>query len=234
MLKQIFYLPFSLTFLTCCNYTAKQTVINKKDSIPITKADTSITNSYSYKNEQEYLKRKKILCNRLGLYDIEKGTDGYELRMWFIPSMWDPSILYILKAIDTTWTLFHYQIFMHASTSDHHLYEDPVVEYFNNPLVDSVSMESVKPQKIEWKTFIRNLQLDSLWNLQTESSIKGKKFFMLDGHRYLLEFNDKGKYKYLFYTTPEYFQNKDINHQRFTGFKKRLINPIIFKGMRNP
>ena len=123
---------------------------------------------------------------------------------------------------------------MHASTSDHHLYEDPVVEYFNNPLVDSVSMESVKPQKIEWKTFIRNLQLDSLWNLQTESSIKGKKFFMLDGHRYLLEFNDKGKYKYLFYTTPEYFQNKDINHQRFTGFKKRLINPIIFKGMRNP
>lgn len=175
-----------------------------------------------------------ILCNRLALYDIEKGTNDFELRIWFIPSMWDPSTLYILKANDTTWTLFHYQIYMHRATSEDHHYDDPVVEYYNNPIVDSVVMESVIPQKTNWRTYINNLQLDSLWSLQTESSIKGKTFAMLDGHRYLLEISNERKYKYLFYTNPEYFQDKDINHKRFIDFKKRLIEPIIYNGMRNP
>lgn len=234
MLRQIFCLLLFVIFLTCCKDTSKQTDSNKKDSVSTIKVDTSITNSYNYKNEQEYLKRKRLLCDGLALYDIEKAKEDYELRMWFIPSMWDPSILYILKAKDSTWTLFHYQIYMHRATSEDHHYDDPVVEYYNNPLVDSVVMESVRPQKTDWKTYINNLELDSLWRLQTESSLKGKTFAMLDGHRYLLEFSDKGKYRYLFYTAPEYFQDKDINHKNFTSFKHRLVDPIIYKGMRNP
>jgi hypothetical protein len=234
MLRQFFYAFLFVTFLTCCNDTSRQTGSNKKNSISTTKADTSITSSYSYKDEQEHLKRKRILCNRLALYDIGKGVDEYELRMWFIPSMWQPSILYVLKAKDTTWTLFHYQIYMHRATSEDHHFDDPVVEYFNNPLVDSVAMQSVRPQKTNWQTYIKDLHLDSLWNFHTESSIKGKTFVMLDGHRYLLEFSEKGKYKYLFYTTPEYFHDKDINHKNFISFKRRLVEPIIYKGMRNP
>ena len=150
----------------------------------------------------------------------------YELRMWFIPSMWDPSILYVLKKNDSLWTLFHYQFYTLRST-------DPN-QYYNNPVIDSVVMQSIRPQKISWTTYINNLRLDSLWNLQTESSIKGKTFEIVDGHRYLLEFNSKGQYKYVFYTTPEYFQNRDINHKKFTEFRHRLVYPIIYKGMHNP
>jgi hypothetical protein len=95
-------------------------------------------------------------------------------------------------------------------------------------------MESVRPQKTSWQNYIRNLQLDSLWKLQTESSIKGKKFSVTDGHRYLLELGGKGKYKWLFYTMPEYNQDKDINHKKFMEFKKHLVDPIIYKGMHNP
>jgi hypothetical protein len=226
MLRQILYLLLFVTVFISCNETSKQTNNTKKDTSSITKVDTSIINSNSYKNEQDYLKRKRVLCNRLALYDIEKGTDYFELRIWLIPSLWHPSILYILKAKDTTWTLFHYQFYTLRGTGLNH--------YMDSPLVDSVIMESVRPQKTNWQTYINNLQLDSLWNLQTESSIKGKTFRMLDGHRYILEFSDKGKYKYMFYTTPEYFQDKDINHKKFTEFKKRLVNPIIYRGMHNP
>ncbi|HTL07411.1 MAG TPA: hypothetical protein VL307_04100 [Chitinophagaceae bacterium] len=95
-------------------------------------------------------------------------------------------------------------------------------------------MESVRPQKLDWQAYIKNLKLDSLWDLQTESSIKGKHFAVDDGYRCLLELSDKGRYKYLFYTMPEYFQDKDINHKKFTEFKKNLVDPIIYKGMRNP
>ena len=221
-------------FFTSCADKTSRADANKQENISDLKQDTSVANSFSYKNEQDYLKRKRIICDRLALYDLEKGTDSLELRIWLIPSMWDPSILYILKAKDSRWTLFHYQLYMHRATSEDHYYDDPVIEYYNNPLLDSVAMESVRPQKTNWQTYISNLQLDSLWNLQTESSIKGKTFAMLDGHRYLLELNEKGKYKYLFYTTPDFFRDKDINHKKFTEFQKRLVDPIIYKGMRNP
>lgn len=234
MLRHTFYTLFFLTVFISCNDTSKQSNGTKKDSALITKTDTSITTSFSYKNEQDYLKRKRILCNKLALYDIEKETDSFELRVWYIPSMWNPSILYILKGKASRWTLFHYQIYMHKATSEDHYYDDPVIEYYNNPLVDSVVMESVRPQKINWQTYINNLHLDRLWNLQTESSIKGKTFAVLDGHRYLLELSESGKYKYLFYTTPEYFQDKDINHKTFVEFKKHLVDPIIYRGMQNP
>jgi hypothetical protein len=226
MKRIIFYLLLLATVFISCNDTSKQTGINEKDSSTITVVDTAITNSYIYKSEQQYLKRKSLLSNRLALYDIEKGSDDFELRLWLFPSMWDPSILYILKGKDTTWTLFHYQYYTFRTTGFNN--------YYDNPIVDSVIMESVRPQKTNWQAYINNLQLDSLWNLQTESSIKGKEFNMLDGHRYILEFSNKGKYKYLFYTTPEYFKDKDINHKKFTEFKNFLVDPIIYNGMRNP
>ncbi len=226
MKRIILYLLLFVTVSISCNDTSKQTGISKKDSTTITTVDTAITNSYSYKNEQDHLNRKRVLSNRLALYDIEKGTDDFELRVWFMPSILDPSILYILKAKDRTWTLFHYQFYTLRVTDPSH--------YYDSPLIDSVIMESARPQKTTWQKYINNLQLDSLWNLQTESSIKGKTFDMVDGHRYILEFSDKGKYKYLFYTTPVFFQDKDVNHKKFIEFRKRLVDPIIYQGMRNP
>ena len=213
-------------FIQACSDTSKKVDRPSRDTSDKAAKDTSSTHNFSYKNEQEHLSRKRQLSNILALYDIEKGGPEYELRMWFIPSMWDPSILYILKKSDTAWTLFHYQFYTLRSTDPDH--------YYDNPVIDSIVMESVRPQKTDWKTYINNLWLDSLWNLQTESSIKNKTFVMLDGHRYLLEFRDKGKYKYLFYTTPEYFKDKDSNHKRFAEFKKRLVDPVVYKGMRNP
>jgi hypothetical protein len=133
MLKQHFYLFFIVIVFASCKDPGKQPDF-KKNSSSTPKIDTSITNGYSYREEQDYLKRKRILCDRLAMYDIEKGTDSMELRMWFIPSMWDPIILYILKGKGSRWTLFHYQIYMHTATSEDHYYDDPVTDYFNNHL----------------------------------------------------------------------------------------------------
>lgn len=212
--------------MQACNDAGRKGAVVAKDTLAKKSSGVSPENTFEYKIEQDYLQRKRNLCKKLALYDIEKGTDDFELRMWLIPSMWDPSILYILKGQDTTWTLFHYQFYTLRATDQYH--------YYDNPLVDSVVMESVMPQKTNWTTYIKNLQLDSLWSLKTESAITGKSFGVLDGHRYLLEFNKRGQYKYLFYTAPEYFQDRDINHKRFTEFKARLVDPIIYKGMRNP
>jgi len=226
MIRQFFYLLFFSSLLISCNNNSKLNGEHENEGANSNKLDTSITNSYIYQTEQEQLKRKRVLCKKLALYDIENATEDFELRIWLVPSMWDPSILYILKGKDTTWTLFHYQYYTRRATD--------LNQHYDSPNVDSVIMESVRPQKTSWKKYIDNLQLDSLWNLKTESEIKGKSFGVVDGHRYIIEFNNKGKYKYLFYTMPEYFQEKDNNHKRFIEFQKRLIDPIIYKGMRNP
>jgi hypothetical protein len=226
MQRAISILFFLTVFMQACSDRGQKVQTSSVDISGNSRKHTSLTKSFAYQNEQEYLSRKRLLCRALAMYDIEKGVEEYELRMWLIPSMWDPSILYVLKKSDTVWTLFHYQFYTMRSTNPNH--------YYDNPIIDSVVMESVKPQKTNWQTYINSLHLDSLWNLHTESSINGKAFAMLDGHRYLLEFSDKGKYKYLFYTTPEYFQDKDINHKSFADFKKRLVEPIIYNGMRNP
>ena len=202
----------------------------QKADIPIKEtisksSDTSLTKNFAYQAEQYQLHRKKDLCRQLALYDIEEDTQDFELRMWLFPSMWDPSILYVLKKNNASWTLFHYQFYTFLS-------KDP--NCYDHSVIDSVVMESVRPQTTTWTAYIENLKVDSLWNMQTESAIKGKSFGMNDGHAYLLEFTQKGQYKYLYYTTPEYFQNREINHKNFILFKKRLVDPIIYKGMRNP
>ncbi len=148
-MQRLISILFFLTILTqSCKNDGAKTNLAIKDSSSKTLTDTSLLNNFTYKNEQEQLSRKRKLCDRLALYDIEKGTPNFELRMWLIPSMWDPSILYILKANDTTWTLFHYQYYTLRST-------DPN-RYYDNPAVDSVVMESVRPQKTSWAVYIKN------------------------------------------------------------------------------
>jgi hypothetical protein len=209
---------------SACNNTSKQPNKFTKNTIAIPAKDTSVTGSFIYKEEQRYFHIKNALCNSLALYDIEKTSGNFELRLWFFNSIWSPNDLYILKKIDSVWTVFNYRLYVH------YLPRTNNTDY-NNPVIDSVMMESVRPQKINWQSYIKNLQLDSLWNLQTESSMKGQDFGITDGYRCLLELSDKERYKYLFYTEPEYFQKKEINHKKFIEFENHLIQPILSKRM---
>jgi len=199
MKTQILILFLLTTLLNACidNTGGGKTTI---DTLKKTASDTVEAKSWAFRTEQMDLSRKRQLSSKLALYDLEKSSPDYELRMWFIPSYWDPYILYVLKRSDSLWTLFHYQFYTLRATDPNH--------YYDNPVVDSVVMESVRPQRTNWATYINNLQLESLWDLQTESSIKGKDFGMLDVDRYLLEFNKKGRYKYVFYTMPEFFRGQ--------------------------
>jgi hypothetical protein len=209
----------------CRNAETKPHIL-KNDSLKRSGLDSISAGNFALENEQHYLARKTKLCKELGLYDLQTESVSFELRMWNFPSMWDPSILYVLKKKDSIWTLFHSQYYIFRST-------DPM-KYSGGPVVDSAVMESVRPQKISWTEYINNLRLDSLWNMKTESAIQGKTFEVVDGSRSLLEIRAANTYKYLFYTVPTAFIEKDDNHKRFVEFKKRMVEPIIYRGMRNP
>lgn len=222
MKKNTLYFTSVVFLLSCGNKFDPKTI--KIDSSAFEKTQkVFIADTFQYESEQKHLSRKRILSQRLALYDIEQSVDSFELRIWQIPSMWDPSILYILKSSSGRWTLLHYEF-----------YTLSVSPNYDDPNVDSVIVESLRPRKTTWDTYIGQLKLDSLWNLVTESAIPNKKFSVVDGHRFLIEMHKSGIYKYLIYTTPEYFQQRDSNHKWFMDFKERLITPILYNGIRNP
>jgi hypothetical protein len=211
----------TVLFLSCKDWSRNYKVPDK-DNLNKGSIDTSLTNSSSYKLEQKTLAEIRKLTKELSLYDLKNETIDYELRAWKMRT-YEPSILYVLKCSDSIWTLRHYQYYHRSENFD----DSP-------PIIDSVIMETVKPQKMAWSNYIKQLNLDSIWNLKTESAIKGKSFEVLDGWIWLLEISNKKDYKYFYYTVPEFFKDKDINHKNFTDFIKRLIEPIIYNGMINP
>lgn len=219
MNPKLLYLIFFILAITGCktkNTTAPETNLDNN----IKKFDPAKLDQFEYQNELQILARNKILYSNLGLYDIQTLKNSYELRLWTFSAMIEPSILYIIKGKDSLATIFHYQVYCSRSS--------------NTRIIDSVSMESLKPQKITWTKYFDQLGLDSLSNLKTQSTIKNKSFGILDGHYYILEINDFGKYSYLHYTAPEYFYDKDVNHAMFVRFNNRLVKPLMYNGIVNP
>ena len=224
IMKQFFYTFCCILFFASCKTKAKEIIIANSDSVKLAQLDTAKFNKSEYTSELNELNHIKSLSSKLGLYNLVKQTDGYELRLWLFHSMMEPGLLYILKGKDSTATIFHYQIYCSHSINADYL----------NPNIDSAKMETLKPHHESWSKYFQELQLDSLFYLKTQSEIKDKSFGMLDGYAYTLEINDSGKYKYLRYSAPEYFQEKDINHKKFIKFKEKLVNPLIYNGMINP
>ncbi|RYE58249.1 MAG: hypothetical protein EOP48_03950 [Sphingobacteriales bacterium] len=221
-----------LNFLFCvvfvvagCADSNKQSSKNTMDSVLSKESDSSIFSNEKYVTEQEFLAEKALLCGSLSLYNLSSQDVNFELRLWNFPSMWDPSILYVLKRHDSVWTLFHYEYYRMRILPRN---------YKAGPIVDSVVMESLIPLEESWVSYIANLRLDSLWSMKTESDIKDKQFNVVDGSRSLLELREGPKYKYLFYTMPQAFVDKDINHKQFVAFRERLIQPLLYNGIRNP
>src|SRR5215213_10011861 len=114
MKRPLSILLFLAVFIQACSYP-NQKVESGDGTVSNVTKPTSLTKSFGF-SDQKYLSRKRHLSRKLDLYDIEKGVPEYELRMWLIPSMWDPSILYVLKKSDAVWTLFHYQFYTMRST----------------------------------------------------------------------------------------------------------------------
>jgi hypothetical protein len=223
-MKQLRCTFWCILFFASCKTKVKESAVANSDSMKLAQLDTTKFDKFEYQLELKELNHIKSLSAKLGLYNLVEQTEGYELRLWLFHAMMEPGLLYILKGKDSTATIFHYQIYCSHSTNADYL----------NPSIDSVAMESLKPQRESWSKYFQELQLDSLFYLKTQSEIKGKNFGMLDGHFYLLEVNDSGKYKYLRYSAPDHFQEKDINHKKFIRFKEKFVNPLIYNGMINP
>jgi len=211
--------PIIVLFLASCadNQQAK---ISGPDTLMRLMADTS---NNAAKIEYEIYKSKKEMCKRLCIYDLESGTDSFELRLWQEPSMWEPHELFILKGIDTSWLMYHYVYYQR-----HNNYEtnaDKAWDAFHNPRIDSVSVKTLRPQKMSWTNYLNNLQIDSIWNYISQSEVK-KYRGGVDGQSYSLEIADKSRYKFIHYNNPE-FETVDPNHTNFVAFMNKLISPLF-------
>jgi len=214
-----FSLIILLTF-PCCE-SKQEAKLQNKETVRRILADT--TNNVGAQVEYEIYKAKKELCKKLCLYDLEAGTDSFELRLWIEPSMWEPHSLYILKGIDTSWLVYFYQYYQR-----HDSYEtdaDKAWDSFRNPRIESMIVKTLKPKKISWKAYLDILKLDSIWAYISQSEVK-KYRGAVDGQSYSLEIADKHRYKFIHYNNPN-AETSDSNHIRFSRFIENLIGPLF-------
>ena len=222
-LKNSLYL---VIFLSGCANNGTSLKRGESDPIVLERIIPDTTNNILAQIELEHFQVKKLLCKELGIYDAGNSKDSIELRIWDEPSMWEPHELYIIKGTDSSWKAIRYIFYQR-----HNNYETEDYKYWDadkEPIIDSIEAKSVFPQKMTWKNYIANLQIDSLWKFPSQSEIKGD-YGCVDGIGYTIELKDKRRYKAFRYHCPR--GRNELNHIRFAELIDKIKAPLSYKGM---
>lgn len=221
-MKILIVLAFILLF-QCCDNSANHSI--RASAIDtITKYLPDSSKGFGGRRDYDSYLYKNRLTEMLSLNRLELGTDSFELRFWSVGALTDPIILYILKKpVNGEWTNLHYQIYRGESWNDE-----------QNPRIDSLLAESVKPGEVSWLTYISNLHLDSLWNTPSQYEVVDDRFGAVDGYSFYIELADRGRYRFMNYYVPDHKKGKEINHTRVFTFQENLRSGILYKGIINP
>jgi hypothetical protein len=211
-----------------CKNQQSQSVTKQSDSLVYERIMADTTNNIEAKIDFEEYEIKKRVCAELGLYDIEQSRDSIEIRVWDEPSMWEPHQLYILKGKDTAWKAIWYLYYQR-----HNNYETGDYKYWDAhqmPVIDSFKAETLSPKQIGWNNYVRDINIDSIWHLLSQSELKGD-YSCLDGYTYTFEIKDKLRYKTIRYRCPN--GRKELNHVKITKLFQKIIGPLQYEGMYN-
>lgn len=135
------------------------------------------------------LLQKKRLCRQLNLYDLEKGTDSFELRFWGEPALFTKNELFILKGKANRWQLYYYTFYCHNILSD-------------TVMIDSMHAKTIIPFGNNWSKYINSLCLDSLWHTPSQCELKNK-VGVFDGWSCTIEMADRKRFKLIHYDNPD-------------------------------
>ena len=207
MKNLIFYLAF---FLCACKTKIDQPQ-SSGQTFHILIADTN-GNIRAYRDRENFSHCSEI-AKQLNLQDITKGTDSIEIRAWYSFSFSNSENLYILKGIDTAWTISYYRIHLRQYDYDKSLNWNP----FTNPIVDSSFSKSITISSGNWKDSLQKLNIDTIWKLPSQCEIKMPSnlgFTDCSSHR--MEIADRNQYKFVYYHCPMAYERKLKDHSHLT------------------
>jgi hypothetical protein len=168
------------------------------------------------------IKYRSKLENQLGLRDIKRGVDSLEVRLWYSFSFTDILELYVLRFQDTSCLVSYFRVYARQFKYDEEGSDrnwNPYIE----PIIDSSVSKSVLLSKEKYK----NLHIDSIWFLKSQSEVKiPDSVGFTDGDSYTLEIADKKRFKYLrHHCAMSYYEKTKLPEiQTFIDFCGRITN----------
>lgn len=149
-------------------------------------------------NRRAYLDLNDIhyrskLENKIGLSDLKRGVDSFEIRLWYDFSFSNSKELYVLKFQDTSCLLSFYRVYPRQIN-----YDDENRNREWNPYIDPIIDSSVSKSVLLSAEKYKSLHSDSIWFLKSQSELKiSDNIGFTDCDSYILEIADKRRFKYL-------------------------------------
>ena len=226
-MKIVITLPFLiLCYCACVNKSARVKTETKVQRIF---ADTS-----KYKQaicDLDLINFYQKLSSQLNLSDISTiGTDSIEYRVWKAAAFCPFTELFILKGIDTSWTISYYK--MYPREYD---YDNPKHKSWNplkDPIIDSLTSKSLRLNLNMIIDINSSINPDSIWSLPSQCEIKGN-YGATDGSWFSMEVASKNKYKFLFYNNPTGYFSQEVNHTKFL-LASGYVMDIVYKLIPSP
>lgn len=213
-MRQFFIIIIAILFCISCKTTPVQPESKSvKDSFLLLVPDT--TNNRRAQGDLNDLKYRTKLEHLIGLKDLTKGADSFEIRLWYDFSMGNSQELYILRFQDSVCNLSYHRIYPKPVN-----YDDENRNREWNPYTDPIIDSSVSKTVLLTAKDYKNLHLDSIWMLKSQSELKiSDTIGFTDGDSYIIEIADKTRFKYFRY------------HCAFSYYKKTNLTAIlIFAG----
>ena len=204
---------FIVSFLSCKTKTES---IVAENSIQLLIPDT--TKNIRAQLDLDYVGRCSQIAKQLGLENLEKGVDSFEIRLWNDHSFSSSNELFILKLLDTTYSMTYYRLYYREYD-----YENRNRQWnpFRQPIVDSCFSKTVLLKKAD----LKNLNLQEVWSLHSQSELKiPDSVGFNDCYTNTIEVADKNRYKFMSHHCPNgYFEKlklKDITN--FTDYFQKI------------
>jgi hypothetical protein len=148
---------------------------------------------------------KKIAEEELLLNKLENGSDTLELRLWAKVEVLMGGQVFVIKKIKGKWTCLHYTYFYKREVD----YENGMdyFKWYSNIAIDTFWVKKLQPNS-NWKTFFYEIEKENIYNLPSQSDIKGWSNIVNDGYTFSIEYATKDKYKFYSYNCPDVYENK--------------------------
>jgi len=169
------------------------------------------------------------ITKQLGLSDLKKGVDSFEIRAWYNFSFSNSKDLYIIKFIDSTFYISYYRYYL----KEFDLKNEKRDRNWNpttQPVVDSSVSRSALGKTSDLKKFA----LGNIWNLRSQSELQiPDSVGFNDCDTYTIEVADKKRYNFSTYHCPRGYYDKiklkDINNFiSYFDLIKRLAYNNVF------
>ena len=212
------YLTLILLFCSC-----DETSISSASKFQKLLPDTSTT-------RYDYYNAALNLNNELNLYRINNGVDSFEFRLWF-GGMIDPSSLYIIKCVDSTWFATVIDYWQRVPERGEKGYMNQKYPYQGlHTIVDSSYTYRIVPS-IPFPNILDTLKHYQLKAIPSQKDIPDFVDRVADGFSYSIELSTKDYYKLISYHSPN-LQNDNFGYNakmtKFLKFLERTFNRSLY------